>query len=132
MTFLLDTNAWLRLYHEPHLVSPEVRQRLDSEPALALSPFSIIELAQKQAHPRKRITLGQPLHKWLIRAMPPARIHLLPITPEIALRAYGFVAFHGDPADRIIAATAVEQGLTLVTSDQLLIDHPEVPTLSTL
>lgn len=78
------------------------------------------------AHPRKRIELGQPLRDWLVRAIPSA-IRLLPITPEIALRAYDFTDFHGDPADRVIAATAIVNGLTLVTSDRFLIDRPEVP-----
>ena len=36
---------------------------------------------------------------------------------------------HGDPADRIIAATAVVHRLTLVTSDEKLLARADIPTL---
>lgn len=55
-----------------------------------------------------------------------------PFTPEIALRAYEWPAdFHGDPADRLIAATASVHHLTLVTSDEKLLVRTELKTLST-
>jgi PIN domain nuclease of toxin-antitoxin system len=57
---------------------------------------------------------------------------LLPITPEIALRAYEWPEdFHGDPADRLIAATASVHRLTLVTSDEKLLERTDLKTLST-
>ncbi len=47
----------------------------------------------------------------------------IPVHGDIALRAGLITDLHGDPADRIIVATALE-GHCLVTADQLLLDWP--------
>ena len=47
-------------------------------------------------------------------------IRTLPITPEIAVLAQSdefHTLRHGDPADRLVAATALEYGVPLVTAD---------------
>jgi PIN domain nuclease of toxin-antitoxin system len=52
------------------------------------------------------------------------------ITPAIADAAVSLPsAFPGDPADRLIFATAVEQGVKLVTKDRRLRVHPLAPSL---
>ncbi len=49
-------------------------------------------------------------------------INLLPISPEIACSCADLPpAFHGDPADRIIAASARVTGFTLLTHDKTLL-----------
>ena len=54
----------------------------------------------------------------------------LPVNGEIGIKAAGFKDFHGDPADRLIAATALQHSLTLVTADQkLLTCQMSVPRL---
>lgn len=130
MTYLLDTNAWLRLFNAPFKLNKSVRELLNNEPVLGLSPFSVIEVAQKQS---QKQLIKLPLQKWLEISMPPGRIRLQAITPEIALRSYNLGAhFHGDPADRIIAATSLLNNLTLVTSDRKLLDDAQLTTLSTI
>ena len=47
-------------------------------------------------------------------------IQLLPITPKIAVLAQSDEFRHRDPADRIIAATAIVHGARLVTADARL------------
>lgn len=47
-------------------------------------------------------------------------IQLLSITPEIAVLSQSDVFAHGDPADRLIAATAQSFRASLVTSDERL------------
>jgi len=55
---------------------------------------------------------------------------LLDITPEIAVLAAQLPpAFPGDPADRIIAATARSHDFPLVTKDQGLLDSPLLRTI---
>lgn len=44
----------------------------------------------------------------------------LPMTSEIALNAACLAWEHRDPADRIVAATALRSGLVVVTSDVAL------------
>lgn len=130
MRFLLDTNAWLRWFHRPHELSVTVRQLLNAEQSVALSPMSILEVAQK--HRKGKLELPRPVDIWVHESMPKGRIKLLPLTMEIALAAYQWPDdFHGDPADRVIAATSRLHGLTLVTSDEKLLVRSDLKTLST-
>jgi PIN domain nuclease of toxin-antitoxin system len=76
---------------------------------------------------KKRIRFSIPLAKWMQevnRLMP-----VLNITGEIAARCYALGNFHGDPADRIITATALVHGLTLVTRDEKIPRYPGLKTL---
>jgi len=45
----------------------------------------------------------------------------LPVNGGIGIRAASFEDFHGDPADRLIAATALLHSLTLITADEKLL-----------
>lgn len=47
----------------------------------------------------------------------------LPVTGDIAVRAAELENFHGDPADRLIAATALKHSATLLTADQRLLSY---------
>jgi len=46
----------------------------------------------------------------------------IPVSGDIGIRAAGFDSSHGDPADRLIAATALQNSATLVTADSRLLD----------
>lgn len=48
----------------------------------------------------------------------------LPVTGEIGIRAAALLEFGGDPADRLIAATALQHGLTLMTADKAILASP--------
>lgn len=130
MLYLLDTNAWLRWFHRPQEICSATRQLLNAAQVVALSPLSIVEVAQK-AHKGKLI-LPLPVDVWVRQSLPTGRVKLLPLSVDIALAAYTWPAdFHGDPADRIIAATANVHKLTLVTSDEKLLARSDLQTLST-
>ena len=45
----------------------------------------------------------------------------IPIDGEIAIRAGGLPDFHGDPADRLIVATALQTSSILMTADQKIL-----------
>jgi PIN domain nuclease of toxin-antitoxin system len=45
----------------------------------------------------------------------------IPLQGTTAVRAGQLQMFHGDPADRIIVATAIENGATLVTADEKIL-----------
>lgn len=56
--------------------------------------------------------------------------HVLPITLEVAALAAQFPEdFPRDPADRLIAATARAEGMTLITRDQRICQSPLLKTL---
>jgi len=47
----------------------------------------------------------------------------VPVTGEIGIMAAGLERFHGDPADRLIAATALQNSLNLLTADEKLLGY---------
>lgn len=63
-----------------------------------------------------------PIRSWLEHLA--AQIRTFPLTPAIAEIAVSLPSsFPGDPADRLIYATAIEHGLQVVTKDRKLRDH---------
>jgi PIN domain nuclease of toxin-antitoxin system len=53
------------------------------------------------------------------------------LTHDIAVLAYALPgSFHKDPADRILVATAIHHGLTLVTADERILAYAQVMTLA--
>ncbi|TLD69837.1 type II toxin-antitoxin system VapC family toxin [Phragmitibacter flavus] len=131
INYLLDTNAWFRLFDRPEQIAPSTISLLRTENVLALSSISLIEVAQKNASKRGPL-FTLPIDRWFLAALPSQRIKIFDITPEIAAKTYDLGPdFHGDPADRIIAATAIIHNLVLVTSDELLLSNPLIQTLAT-
>ncbi|MCK4608609.1 MAG: type II toxin-antitoxin system VapC family toxin, partial [Gammaproteobacteria bacterium] len=50
-------------------------------------------------------------------------ITLAPLSPKIAIESCNLHDFHGDPADRMIVATARAERLTLITSDKKILQY---------
>ncbi|HJW74876.1 MAG TPA: PIN domain-containing protein [Thermoleophilia bacterium] len=53
----------------------------------------------------------------------------MPLTPAVAAASTQFESFHGDPADRLIVATALTRGATLVTVDEKITKAKLVKTV---
>lgn len=131
MQYLLDTNAWIWLFSEPERINPHVRNLLLREPCVALSPMSVIEVAQKAE--KGRLVFKWALEEWVCSALSENEVTLLPIPHRslfVPINEWPF-DFHGDPADRVIAATAVVNNLILGTSDEKLLARVDLQTLST-
>ena len=120
---LLDTHAWIWLVFADPYLKPSVRAEIEvvsHASMLYLSPISMWEVALK--HSRGKLTLDRPLREWLAHAASLPGMQLAAITPAIAAECASLpAAFHGDPADRIVAATARTEGLRLVTHDKALL-----------
>lgn len=71
-----------------------------------------------------RLRLDRPPLQWLNDALAEPRVELLPLSPSVAVHAARFAA--GDPADRIIAATSVVEGVPLVSADERIASLPGV------
>jgi len=68
--------------------------------------------------------LSLPCEQWVREAIETPGLILAPLTPEIALDSTRLPGhFHGDPADRIIVATARRAGAKLLTRDQSMIEY---------
>jgi PIN domain nuclease of toxin-antitoxin system len=89
---------------------------------LMLSAVSVWELGLLEA--KGRIRLSLPCEEWVRHALATPGLALAPLTSEIAIDSTRLEdTFHGDPADRIIVATAKRMGARLLTRDQKMIAY---------
>jgi PIN domain nuclease of toxin-antitoxin system len=116
----LDTHYWIWLQAGTRReLSYIVEKAIDDAAAtgsLLLSVISVWELGLLEA--KGRIQLYAPCEQWVRDALAIPGLSLAPLTPEIALASSRLPEpFHGDPADRIIVATARALGARLLTRD---------------
>ena len=78
---------------------------------------------------RGRIALDRAPLDWLHEALALPRIEILPLTPAVAVKATQLGSFHGDPADRLIVASAIIDAATLVTRDQTIRGYAAISTV---
>ncbi len=134
MIWLLDTNAWLRAVTEPEKLSRAALAILaapENSP-FALSAMSVWEVATKFRKRSDELGLGMPLNDWLAVALRPTFVRVFPVDAEIARLSNDLPdAFHEDPADRLIVATAIRHELTLLTSDGRILAYSHVKTFDT-
>jgi PIN domain nuclease of toxin-antitoxin system len=120
---LLDTHAaiWLTTDQGLGKQSRRMADKALSDDSLAISVISFWELAMLVAKGRLRAlkSPGEQRAKMLA-----AGIRELPLTGDIAVLAGEFDNLHGDPADRIIVATAIANNATLMTADANLLQWP--------
>lgn len=95
---------------------------------VSASAISFFEIAT--AVRRGRLDLGLPLEEWLAEVRKLAELRIEPVSVEIAHMAGRFQDdMPGDPADRIVAATALTLHARLVTADAYLRKHPRLQTV---
>jgi PIN domain nuclease of toxin-antitoxin system len=117
---LLDTHVVHWWSAEPNRVSKPARKALEEADELVVAAISWYELAWLARH--ERIAVNVPIRSWLQGLA--AQLRTIGVTPAIADTAVALPSsFPGDPADRLIYATAVEHGLGLVTKDRAIRDH---------
>jgi len=116
---LLDTHAVLWLTTDPAKLSGKAKSAIEdarkSGDGLAISDITLLELATLAS--KGRIHLSISLESFLQEVE--ARFVVLPISGRACARAMGLpTAYPKDPADRIIGATALVEGLSLITTDR--------------
>jgi PIN domain nuclease of toxin-antitoxin system len=117
---LLDTHAVHWWSAEPDRLSRPARRVLEAADELLVAAASWYELAWLAE--RQRIVIDVPIRTWLEELA--AQLRTVGITPAIADRAVALPdSFPRDPTDRLIYATAIEQGVKLVTKDQAIAEH---------
>jgi PIN domain nuclease of toxin-antitoxin system len=117
---VLDTHAWLWWLDAPERLSPAAADAIADAPRIGVSTLSAWEIAMLTAH--GRISLDRGVERWIRQALSDERVEALAPGHEVAVAAGLLDAerFPGDPADRLIYATACSLGAALVTRDRAL------------
>lgn len=84
-----------------------------------VAAISVWEVAMP-AH-KGRLALAPDADAWIFANLKPP-VELEPISPEISSANCRLPEFHGDPADRLIVATAITLGIPLIAADKRIIE----------
>lgn len=117
---VLDTHVWIWYVDSPDRLSLPARQAVDEARARmanvylsSISTWEVYMLAQKG-----RLSLALSPEIWVRRCERLSFLRFQPVDNDIArLATIKCCDMHPDPADRMIAATALFLGATLVTKD---------------
>ncbi len=117
---VLDTHAWLWWASDPARLSRPARQAVERADRVGVCAISAWEVAMLVE--RSRIELDRDVRAWVRQALALERVQPLALGVEAAVEAalLDRERFAGDPADRIIYATARGAGAQLVTKDEAL------------
>lgn len=127
---LLDTHVVAWLAFDPDQISRKARSAIDaarkSANGLAICDITLLELATLVSKGRIRLDIS--LESFLQEVE--ARFVVMPMNGRICARAMGLPAMYPkDPADRIIGATALVEGLSLLTADRAIRGSKTVETI---
>lgn len=112
---LLDTHVWVWSVAG----DPRARALREFRGAAFVSAISVWEVAMLAT--KGRLQLKPNVDVWVRENLRPP-VELEPVHPEIAILSARLENFHGDPADRIILATAIVCGMPLFTSDKRMVE----------
>ena len=122
---LLDTHVFIWLIQEEPKLGSRMLELLEEALAAdglcvsAITPWEVSMLAAKQ-----RVKLGKPTAQWITTSLGLRGMRLVPTAPMIAVDAGELPgSIHGDPADRIVIATARSLGCPIATADRAILDY---------
>jgi len=122
---LMDTHVLVWLVVGDGRLRPAARRRIEAaaqEQQLWVSAITPWEIGMLVA--KGRLVLNRDVMDWLHAALALPGIRLAPLAPALAVASTRLPGeLHGDPADRLIVATARQLGATLVTADLALLAY---------
>lgn len=127
---LFDTHVLLWLSSEPGKLSSKARVAIEDArkngEGMAICDITLLELATMAR--KGRLLLNMTFESFLQEIE--VRFTILPITGRACVRATTLpAAYPKDPADRVIGATALVEGLPLLTADKEILKSKAVPTI---
>ncbi len=127
---LLDTHIWIWWVDgSSQLTVVQANHLRTHEPAgLGVSIISCWEVAKLVEVGRLQFSCS--VTDWITKALAYPGVQLLDLTPAIAIESTQLPpAFHKDPADQIILATARIHNIPLLTADGRILAYPHVNCL---
>ena len=121
---LLDTHVWVWLVTgEPKLIKTEFFTLLEKaeDIRLHLSAISLWEISMLVS--KERLKLSMNTTEWLKTFLKKSNTQITPINPDITVISTELKGFHGDPADRLILASAIHLNARIVTHDKLILSY---------
>ena len=126
---LLDTHVWIWAVLEPERLVPGIAEALEDEAnELWLSPISAWELIMLVE--KGRVVLDRDPATWISDVASAVPFKDAVLTRQVAIESRRVQLVHDDPADRLIAASAIVHDLVLVTADERLLEAPGLRTLA--
>jgi len=126
---LLDTHVLLWLSGDPGKLSGKAEAVIRAgarEGGIGIAAISLWELAWLATHGRLEITGTPDVFVEKIAS----RTAIVPITPKIAVLANQLPeSYSNDPCDRLIGATALAEGIPLVTKDRNIREFKQIRTI---
>lgn len=117
MKLLLDTHTLLWFLANDSRLSPRAKVAIeDLANERWLSPISLLEIALKNR--LGKLSLGRPFGDLFPAELIANDIQLLPLEPHHIEPLTKLPLHHRDPFDRLLATTAITEGMILVSTDQ--------------
>ncbi len=114
---LIDTHVLLWWMADVERLSEAAHVAVSSS-MVVISPISFWEVSMLVG--KGRVALDRPTSAWAEDVLALPSVDTAPLTAQIAVLAGELVDFHDDPADRLLAATAIVRRCPLITKDDKL------------
>lgn len=123
---ILDTHVWLWIAggDTRHISTGTIATVENASRAgeILISAISIWEVAMLES--KGRISLSRSVDEWVRKSLRAPGVRLLELSPEIAIESTRLPEFeHGDPADRMLIASARVTGGRLATADRRILEY---------
>jgi PIN domain nuclease of toxin-antitoxin system len=126
---LLDTHVLIWLAFEPAKLSKSASEAISASSrtgGLGISAITLWEAAWLVTH--RRVNFTGTAEAFLEEIS--SRTSVFHITPTIAVLANQFPpTYSSDPSDRLIGATALAEGIALITKDRTIRDYKQIKTI---
>ena len=128
---VLDTHVWVWWVSNPELLTKKAKKAIDAamkDGEILISSISAWEVALLVA--KRRLQLTMDVADWIAKSEVLPFVQFIPVNNHIAIKAVNLPQpLHPDPADRIIIATALVAGGSVVTKDSKILKYSHVPTI---
>ncbi len=122
---ILDTHAWIWLMEGSQALSRNALARIrqaEKAQLIGISVISTWEVAMLEG--KGRLSFSIDCHDWIQQSLSAPGIKLIDLTPDIAVASTRLPgSFHGDPADRMIVASARSLDATIITADKKILNY---------
>jgi len=116
---LLDTHVWIWWLSGGGNLSAAEYEAIELSAETESPKLSAISLWEVQMlYSLRRLSFHLPFESWLLEATSPDVVRVLPIDMPVILELNRMPPMHGDPADRLVVATARAHDLPLATRDR--------------